>query len=426
MSDAPKTHLTPTCEILIGDVRAKLRELRARDVKVKCIVTSPPYWALRDYGTEPQVWGADPACEHEWGDTIPGDKRRGQRGTSSIMADRKVSDAQVLGRQADKGQHCQHCGAWRGQLGLEPTPELFVAHIVEVFDLVWDVLADDGTLWMNFGDSYAGTGKSGGGKQGEQWETAGAPSDEGKGTWKPAPPGLKSKDLVGMPWRVAFALQAAGWYLRQEIIWHKPNPMPESITDRCTKAHEHLFLLTKSARYYFDAEAIKEPASKDSHARYARGRSDDHKWADGGPGNQTIARSLEHMARKAGVNPKAEASLLATDSPRSKQNASFSAAVKDVVETRNKRSVWTIPTAAYSEAHYATFPPDLVRPCILAGSAPGDLVADIFGGSGTVGEVAIEYGRNVVLIDLNPNNEALMQGRIAKHAGQGVLQFRNH
>jgi DNA modification methylase len=400
--------MIPTCEILIGDVRAKLRELRDRGMKAKCIVTSPPYWALRDYGTEPQVWGADPACTHEWG--AEGSLHRG--GPQGSTGDRSTRDTSAQNATADvnTGAFCQHCGAWRGQLGLEPTPELFVAHTVEVFDLVWDVLADDGTLWMNFGDSYNGSGLSGGTKAMEN----GTLSFRGAiGAGRVKAGGLKPKDLVGMPWRVAFALQASGWYLRQEIIWHKPNPMPESIADRCTKAHEHLFLLTKSARYYFDSEAIKEPTTGNAHTR-GDGVHKKVKMPDGWDTGAGGHGSFHRNGREKGQT-------------RPKQNASFSAAVKDVVEVRNKRSVWTIPTAPYSEAHYATFPPDLVRPCILAGSAPGDLVMDIFGGSGTVGEVALEYGRNVVLIDLNPANEALMRGRMAKHAGQGVLTLEaNH
>jgi len=234
-------------------------------------------------------------------------------------------------------------------------------------------------------------------------------------------PGIKSKDLVGIPWALAFALRADGWWLRSEVIWNKSNPMPESMDDRPTKSHEQIFLLAKSERYFYDADAIKEPASPDSHARYARGRSNTHKWADGGPGDQTIAKSFEHMRlgkegknsrmhinrdvnhheeqthRRAGVGPKA--ALAPAESVRS--NESYSHAIKYIVELRNKRSVWTFATQPYSGAHFATFPEKLVQICLLAGSRPGDLVFDPFVGSGTVIRVATRLQRKGVGCDLS-------------------------
>jgi DNA modification methylase len=353
--------MIPECKILIGDVREQLGTLPADSVQ--CVVTSPPYWALRDYGTTPQTWGT----------------------------------------------------GWVGEVGLEPTPDLHVAHQVEVFREIHRVLKPDGTCWMNFGDSYAGAS---GGYQGKNGQRASRTFTARIGVEKSGD-GLKPKDLVGMPWRVAFALQADGWWLRQEIIWSKPNPMPESISDRCTKSHEHIFLLTKSARYFFDAEAIKEPVSGGSHAR---GHGVNPKSTGVGWGyvddDKPRARRAVHGWATEGSDRSA---ITKNRGPRAKQNASFSAAVANVVENRNKRSVWTVPTAPYSEAHYATFPPDLIRPCILAGSRHGDTVLDPFGGSGTTGAVALEYGRNAVLIDLNPANEALMRGRLAPVAGQGVM-----
>jgi len=222
-------------------------------------------------------------------------------------------------------------------------------------------------------------------------------------------PGLKPKDLIGVPWRIALALQADGWYLRSDIIWHKPNVMPVSVKDRVTPAHEYLFLLARSERYYYDHKAIVEPASPDSHARYSRGRRAKHKWTNG-PGGQTIATSFEHM-RKPGVNPKAEAAAAG-----SRQNASFSAAVKDVVDFRNRRSVWTVPNRGYRGAHFATFPAELVRPCILAGCPKGGTVLDPFGGSGTVGAVALEEDRSAVLIDVNPEYVELQRERCGTSA----------
>jgi DNA modification methylase len=336
-----------------------LNELRSMEAKsVHCCVTSPPYWGLRNYDTPAQVWGDS-----------------------------------------------EKSGAWFGSYGLEPTPELFVEHTVEVFREVRRVLRDDGTLWLNLGDSYfAGGGSTEYGQNTQNFiekSSIQGGYTEGQCSRPIKPkkhPNLKPKNLVGIPWRVALALQADGcadikavqvlervmseimneyvdepipdkvlialerlkgewtqakgdsWYLRQDIIWHKKNPMPESVKDRCTKSHEYIFLLSKSPKYYFDADAIKEKASPESHARYARGRSSHHKYADGGPGNQSIAKSFKHM-RKPGVNPKA-----AMNAKGSKQNASFSAAIKDIVEYRNKRSVWSIPTKGVKGAHFATFP----------------------------------------------------------------------
>jgi site-specific DNA-methyltransferase (cytosine-N4-specific) len=232
-----------------------------------------------------------------------------------------------------------------------------------------------------------------------------------------------------MPARVALALQADGWWLRSDIVWHKTNPMPESVTDRPTKAHEYLFLLAKSEHYHYDANAIREPASPDTHARYSRGRSDAHKWADGGPGNQTIATnkpgslfaktpagwhqgsramgSAPRDRRSAGVNPKC-----AEPGAGIKQNRSFSAAVKDVVEWRNKRSVWTLSTQPFKGAHFATFPEKLVEPCILAGCPAGGTVLDPFAGSGTVGVIALRHGRNFLGIELNPTYCEMAEARI--------------
>lgn len=275
----------PINQIVCGDCLEVMKGWP--DGCVHCVVTSPPYWGLRDYGIEPSVW--------------------------------------------DDG--------WRGCYGLEPTPELFVEHTVTIFREVRRVMRDDGALWLNLGDSYA-SGKGtcynpGGGESslgnatnpGKNKKANGVyPLDRGNiSTLRES--GLKPKDLVGIPWRVAFALQADGWYLRQDIIWHKPNPMPESVTDRCTKAHEYIFLLSKSARYYFDSKAIAEVAAKTG--------TPGHLQSGNGPGRFRNGEALSW----------------------------------DHCLGRNKRSVWTVPTAPFKEAHFATFPPELVRPCILAGTS---------------------------------------------------------
>jgi len=296
-------------QILQGDAVAVLRTLPENSVQ--CCVTSPPYWGLRDYGVE-------------------------------------------------------------GQLGLEKTPEEYVAKMVEVFREVRRVLRGDGTCFLNIGDSYAGSwGNYGGqnrGKGTQRTITTGsqAPNPAYDGLEQFIPPGasvagLKPKDLVGIPWRLAFALQADGWWLRQDIIWHKPNPMPESVTDRCTKAHEYIFLLTKSARYFFDAEAIKEQCSDSTHARISQNlqaQVGSFRANGGGKTNGPMKAVIAGSTRK-----------MAEAGSGTKNNTSFEGACVMPVTDRNKRSVWTVPSAPYSEAHFATFPPDLIKPCILAGTS---------------------------------------------------------
>jgi DNA modification methylase len=320
--------------ILTGDCRETLRSLA--DNSVQCVVTSPPYWGLRDYGHP-------------------------------------------------------------GQIGLESTPDEYVARMVAVFREARRVLADDGTLWLNLGDSYAGswgaqsrpngtnngsTLQGGSPLSARQIKTR--PKSTHTGSLKNTP-GLKSKDLVGIPWRVAFALQADGWYLHQDIIWHKPNPMPESVTDRCTKAHEYLFLLSKSERYFFDADAIKEPSTG-----RATGNTSPQKGHEQDP---------KKLRTRAGLTAFAECTR------------------SGAAETRNKRSVWTIATRPYHGAHFAVMPPDLVEPCILAGSRDGDTVLDPFGGSGTVGMVANWLGRESILCELNPEYVALIEERVRTPRG---------
>jgi DNA modification methylase len=291
-------------------ITADARRLPLRDGCVQTCVTSPPYWGLRDYGNPDQI-------------------------------------------------------------GLERTPEAYVASICEVFAEVWRVLKDDGTAWLNLGDSYAGGGRGGNPEDSPHRKQAtnfGSVTGATKEKW-PIPVGIKAKDLVGIPWRVAFALQAAGWYLRSDIIWAKPNPMPESVTDRPTKAHEYLFLLAKSERYYFDAEAIMEPA--------------------------TYAGTTGYMA-----GPKQAARVLTKDRGPT-GNEAPGAPRWPVPESRNRRSVWTVQTKPYSGAHFATFPEKLIEPCILAGAPLGGLVLDPFIGSGTVGAVCERLGRRWVGTDLS-------------------------
>ena len=329
-----------------GDALTVLRELPSESVD--CVVTSPPYWGLRDYGVA-------------------------------------------------------------GQIGLERTPPAFVAVMVEVFREVRRVLSDRGTLWLNLGDSYASSG--GHTRSGTTTALVGrAVIRQQNALTTRTPEGLKAKDMVGIPWRVAFALQADGWYLRSEIIWHKPNAMPEAVKDRPTKAHETVFLLAKQQRYYYDADAIAEPAGGNTHARVPRG------W-DTGPGNH---RGL--VGRYPGVGPKAAAASAHGNQgrpmnvrTRPRNNESFSAATSsEVVPIRNSRSVWTIQTQAHPEAHFATFPDELARRCISAGCPAGGTVLDPFAGSGTTLAVARDLGRKSIGIELSPEYVKLIERRCAQ------------
>ncbi len=354
-------------EILHGDSLAILREMKS-DL-VDCVVTSPPYWGLRDYGTG--RWeGGDADCEHSHSGQVQDNKAPGA-----------ISSGMRPGADASS---CRKCGALRidSQMGLEPTVGEHVAAMVVLFREVRRVLKPNGTLWLNYGDSYATSinGRSAA-------DTKAAGNDDRTFRDKPfSTVGgvLKPKDLCGVPWRVALALQEDGWWLRQDIIWAKPNPMPESIRDRCTKSHEYIFLMTKSERYYFDFEAIKEPVAAATQARL----------------NQNVADQVgSDRAHKGGAG---------------KTNGTMKAV--GAVDLRNRRSVWNVPTAAFSGAHYATFPPALIEPCILAGCPVGGVVLDPFLGSGTVGMVANKHGRNCIGIELNAESVDLARTRIDEAA----------
>jgi DNA modification methylase len=440
-----------------GDVLAVLATLP--DESIHCIVTSPPYWNLRDYGTG-QWEGGSAECDHRENGT--------DRGKRDELPKPPAGWAERAQGQPFK-DICGKCGARRidAQIGLESTPEEYVAKMVEVFRTVRRVLRKDGTLWLNLGSSYAGGGRAG--KDGiQKW--GGIESENQDRKYGPPSgdiPGFKPKDMIPIPWMVAMALQTDGWYLRSDIIWAKPNPMPESVTDRPTKAHEYLFLLSKSARYFYDAEAIRENGNFEPHGR------------GGDPDSEVVA--VHHVPGK-----------ISRDTVRE----------WGVANGRNRRTVWTIATEPYPEAHFATFPRKLVQPCILAGcpehacpkcGAPwmrevkktfhpqedvdpskrirgshgtkgmperngwqgvprgsistiptgehptctcgpeevpewhwppiGGTVLDPFGGSGTVGEVALEYGRRAILIDLKPEYIEMAKKRIRPVAGRPLLPF---
>lgn len=335
-------------EMTVSILRADARHLPIADESVQTVVTSPPYWGLRDYGYEEQI-------------------------------------------------------------GLEQTPEQYVSALVDVFREVRRVLKKDGTVWLNLGDSYAAN------RSYQVTDTKHVSVGNTKASV--VPPGLKPKDLVGIPWMVAFALRADGWWLRSDIVWAKPNPMPESVTDRPTRSHEYIFLLSKSQTYYYDHEAIREEPAPSSIARWDQdvGSQSGSTRANGGAktngamkavGGPRSDKQRGHSRRHAGFNDR-------WDLMSKEEQASFG---------RNKRSVWTVATQPFSEAHFATFPIKLIEPCILAGSKPGDLVLDPFAGSGTVGVACLRHDRQFIGTDLNPDYNDIALRRISGGA-QGAMSL---
>jgi DNA modification methylase len=360
--------------ILTGDCRDILPTLEPGSVQ--CCVTSPPYWGLRDYGTAEWEGGED-GCDH----VVPNSWV-----TSTLGLAKGAASHESALRHAEKTSHvykalCGKCGARRidSQLGLEATPEEYIANMVAVFRAVWRVLRNDGTLWVNMGDSYVSNPATANAKNGfESIRGSDTPTlnkeYQGRNSYRGN--GLKPKDLCLMPARLAMALQADGWYLRSEIVWHKPNPMPESVTDRPTKAHEMIYLLAKQERYFYDAEAIREQPKP---------------WI---------------LERKDGMM-----SANKCDADRINGAPNRTTKFYEELKGANRRSVWTIATQPYAEAHFATFPEEIPKLCILAGSRVGDTVLDPFAGSGTTGKVAIELGRKTILIELNPEYMRLARAR---------------
>jgi DNA modification methylase len=470
------THQIGDCTLYTGDVLSVLATMP--DESVHCVVTSPPYWGLRDYGTG--TWeGGSAECDHRHqlgGEGATSAKQNTSAGTQSI---------------AYAGT-CPRCGARRidQQIGLEETPEQYVAKMVAVFREVRRVLRADGTAWVNLGSSYAGSGRGPTGENGiqkaeERQGFTGAPrkpsSTEGENVpagWtnrnsdlrSPSVYGFKPKDMIPIPWMVAMALQADGWYLRSDIIWAKPNPMPESMTDRPTKAHEYLFLLAKSAKYFYDAEAIRERAEpRDDERPFGNAGGNRH----GDEGRTYKSKKPDGWDTGAGGHGTVH------------RDGCERGEVSEIRYGRNRRTVWTIATEPYPEAHFATFPRKLVQPCILAGcpehacpkcGAPwereveretsgrvdhdgpddgprdagiwggqrgessartvgehptcdcglppiGGTVLDPFGGSGTTAEVALEYGRRAILIELKPEYVEMAKRRLAPVAGRPMLDF---
>jgi DNA modification methylase len=340
-------------KIIFGDCRDTMRQLAAEGVKVQMCVTSPPYYGLRDYGHE-------------------------------------------------------------GQIGLEETPEQYIEAMVEVFRCVKDILVDDGVLWVNIGDSYYNYRPGLGQRQSKQ-SLSSQKFSEVEVCHKRGNKfdGVKEKDLIGIPWMLAFALRADGWYLRQDIIWHKPNPMPESVQDRCTKAHEYIFLLSKSQKYFYDNDAIKEPIQDETALRMLRGVSDSHKNVNGAPGQtpHSMNKPRENVRKEFDSSMGGGGTSFVGHSGYKKADGTLM-----INESRNKRSVWTVNTKPYSGAHFAVFPEELIEPCILAGSRVGDIVLDPFMGSGTTAQVAQQLGRKYLGCELNPDYKELQDRRVSQQS----------
>lgn len=399
-------------EIICGNSLSALKDLPSNSVQV-CI-TSPPYYGLRDYGTGKWV-GGDPNCPHKRitkysPKTITGHAQEELRGNVGDAIYKKI---------------CPLCGAVRvdEQIGLEETPEDYIQNLVSIFREVKRILKDDGTLWVNIGDTYNASSyhkdekTSGHGKQGTN-----------RGVYenvveRPTVRNCKPKDLIGIPWMLAFALRNDGWYLRQDIIWHKPNPMPEAVKDRCTKSHEYIFLLSKKPNYYFDHDAIQEEAVtsegrlpgvvRDRVFEYNSKRNNNPEaFLLGANDRKPHASDYKYLAGARTKNCQYDGQEpntfhinreLGYDDP--------------VYQVRNKRDVWSINISPYKGAHFATFPEKLVEPCVLAGSREGDIVLDPFNGSGTTGAVAMKYGRKYIGVELNPEYVKLTEKRFDELKG---------
>ena len=420
---------------------------------VQCVFTSPPYYGLRDYNLPPTNWpsleyapmavppsvhipGCDTDCNHEWGNPIRAPWANGVAGPNG----RQLNAPAGHQKTKQSGRYCLRCGGWQGCLGMEPDPLMFIGYLVSIFRLVWPLLRDDGCVWLNLGDSYAAGGNGGGGSfMAERARRAWEHRADRKGYRKP-PPGLKEKDLLGIPWRAALALQADGWYLRSDVIWAKPNAMPESVKDRPTKAHEYIFLLSKNETYSYNADAIAEPSFTTDRrpvggstgtlgplnsrrrpqrqralelaqqagltqlhfdAIRAAGITDTGKAAITQTGAGKNTEMVQQLAAEAKAVLKGYYREFLSKETRNRRSI-WEYAARDQAARRNRRTIWRIAARGIREAHFATFPEELVELGLLASTRPGDTVLDLFSGSGTTLRVAERLGRHSIGIDLNP------------------------
>jgi len=345
------------------------------DESIDLVVTSPPYWGLRDYGGDSQIWGGDPECEHEWGDRIEtkNNYRQGVGGT--LTNSKEYSELRIeTGTVSNHGTVCVRCGAWKGSLGLEPHPQLYIDHLVEICREVKRVIKPTGSFWLNLGDSYYGSGKGAGGdldksKEIYQMPKSSVPSQSLRTNW------LQPKQLLGIPWRVATALQDDGWILRNCVIWFKPNHMPESVRDRLTKSYEFFFFFVKSRKYYFNLDAVRVPHIYDDlRDRYSQKTRNAPPGVDGK--GLLVGKNKQHPNGK------------------------------------NPGDMWTVNTEPFPGSHFAVFPPELIEPIIKSSSPPNGIVLDPFAGSGTALRVARKLGRQFIGIELNPEYAAMCEQRV--------------
>lgn len=399
-------------ECRIGDCRQLIHGLD--NESIDCVMTLPPYWGLRDYKTEPIIFDGLPDCEHEFTIKIRrnNDKSGGHGNVQEGLA-AKTCDAQDSARFGEPTQLCSKCGAWRGQLGLEPTPELYLKHLLDFFDDVKLKLKDTGNCFVNLGDSYAGSGVNDGTKNAGMSNAANR--NDVKGTSRPNTKvqGLKPKCLCMIPQRFAWGMIERGWILRNEIIWAKPNHMPESVTDRLTKAHEVIYHFVKQGKYYYDLDAIREPNLSSTTERNKYDRNGNKGGADrkliGYPITKGTAKGTEYNGKWVGNES------YMNEVQRRINDARANGIPHDEAlnnpKGKNPGDVWTITTQPYPESHFAVFPLELVRRPILAGCPKGGTVLDPFGGSGTVGDFCRHNERNAILFELNPDYKKFIDDR---------------
>ena len=400
-------------KVYLGDALEVIRSFP--DESVDCVVTSPPYFGLRDYGTGTWV-GGDPNCNH-YRDTKASDK--------VATGHKRMQEAGSPVGDAIYRSVCPKCGAVREdkQIGLEDTPDEYVERLVLLFREIRRVLKKEGTLWVNIGDSYNNTAP---GNKTPHGFSQNRPSyinyEDKKMRDKRLVDGLKRKDLIGIPWMLAFALRSDGWYLRQDIIWHKPNPMPESVTDRCTKSHEYIFLFSKSEKYYFDHEAIQEEAvtNEGRPPGVVRNREFGYDSKENLHPDAYLKPRWGNGSKRERTNNQGHAKKENGGHRDNSGGFDCDMVIRNGVVFRNKRDVWTVTLTPTKEAHFATYPQLLVKPCVLAGCPEGGVVLDPFMGSGTTGIVAMKLGRHYVGTELNPEYQQMATRRIAE---EGVNLF---
>ena len=400
----------PLNQVLCGDNRVILPTLPSDSVDL--CVTSPPYWGLRDYGGDSQIWGGDPNCEHEWGDRIEtkNNYRQGLGGT--LTNSKEYSELRIeTGTVSNHGTVCVRCGAWKGSLGLEPHPQLYVDHLVEICREVKRVIKPKGSFWLNLGDTYYGSGKGAGtpledAKEVYIMDRSSVPKQNIRSNW------LQPKQLLGIPWRVATALQDDGWILRNCVIWFKPNHMPESVRDRLTKSYEFFFFFVKSKKYYFDLDAIRIPQqTKGDYADY----SGKLELSERSKRPEVLTRdNLGKPNHKNGKNP---GDVLTKHELATSRIGNFS--YDDPLHNKayhengkNPGDFWEVNTQPFPGSHFAVFPPELIEPIIKSSSPPNGVVMDTFAGSGTALRVARKLGRSFIGIELNPEYAAMCEQRV--------------